>query len=490
MIALTSVSVCGASEPQGSRPPNILFFLADDIACPEASCYGGNIHTPNIDALAQEGVYFQTCFATPLCQVSRVEMLTGRYAFRTGFYHNWGAPNEPLVPKHVIFTQLLQQAGYKTFVAGKWHHAGVPSTYGFDESCITLGFNGKTWITDDSEYQGPAGRDGYAASQWWPRVVINDHHYLPTVPDDYGPDICAERTIDFMTRHREQPFAAFFFTTLVHTPWLPTPDSDNKPGSDESDMDRDKKDFANFKPSVEYTDKLLGRLVAAVEKLGLRGRTIIFYSGDNGPAQNLGPDGKPVNGGKGHAVEEGCRVPMVVSCPGVVPKIGSSSELIDYADLFPTFVELAGAKLSENYVLDGRSFAPLLLGRPFQGREWIYSPLGRKQVLRDKRYLYEGDARFFDCGALRDGDGYHEITESEIPEDVAARDRLETILSRLPTPGQQGASDINMAEYQAQEKTVRKRVPSYSIVAYPGMKRPPQWFVEKHPSWFLDTSKK
>ena len=117
-----------------------------------------------------------------------------------------------------------------------------------------------------------------------------------------------------MARNREHPFVAFFLTTLVHTPWLPTPDN-YRPG-----MDREKKDFANFKPGVEYTDKLLGRLVAAVDKLGLRKETIIFYAGDNGPAQNIGPDGKPVDGGKGHAVEEGCRVPMVISCPGLVPR--------------------------------------------------------------------------------------------------------------------------------------------------------------------------
>jgi arylsulfatase A-like enzyme len=437
---VASAAEKGAKDRDGC-PPNILFFLADDIATPEASCYGAQyVQTPHIDALAHEGVYFRTCFATPLCQVSRVEMLTGRYAFRTGFYHNWGAPQKPLVPENILFTQLLQQAGYKTFVAGKWHHAGVPSTYGFDESCITWGINDKTWITDGSTYQGPPGRDGYSASRWWRRVVVNDHHYLATKPDDYGPDICAERTIDFMTRNREQPFAAFFLTTLVHTPWLPTPDN-YTPG-----MDREKKYFANFKPEVEYTDKLLGRLVAAVEKLGLRGETIIFYSGDNGPPQNIGPDGNAVGGGKGHAVEEGCRVPMVVSCPGLVQKIGSCSELIDYTDLFPTFVELAKSMLPNNYALDGRSFAPLLLGKPFQGREWIFSPLGRKQVLREARWLYEGDARVFDCGRLRDGDGYREITDSNLSEDVAARHRLEAVLSRLPTPGTQDAPEIDMVD--------------------------------------------
>ena len=96
-----------------------------------------------------------------------------------------------MVPENLIVAQLLQKAGYKTFVCGKWHHVGVPSTYGFDESCITWGIDDKRWISDGSKYRGPPHRDGYAASLWWPRVVINDHHYLATKSDDYGPDISA-----------------------------------------------------------------------------------------------------------------------------------------------------------------------------------------------------------------------------------------------------------------------------------------------------------
>jgi len=119
-----SPSVAGAFANQEAgrrqeRPWNIVFFLVDDIADPEVSCYDARyVATPHIDALAKTGLKFETCFATPLCQPSRVEMLTGRYAFRTGFYHHWGAPREPLVPKNVILTQLLQQAGYRTFIAG------------------------------------------------------------------------------------------------------------------------------------------------------------------------------------------------------------------------------------------------------------------------------------------------------------------------------------------------------------------------------------
>jgi hypothetical protein len=183
-------------------------------------------------------------------------------------------------------------------------------------------------------------------------------------------------------------------------------------------------------------------------------------------------------------VEEGCRVPMIVNCPGVVRNLGSCGELVDFTDLFPTLVELAGGKLPAGYVLDGRSFAPLLLGRPFVGREWIYSPLADKRILRDKHWLYEGDARYFFCNGHRNGDRYREVTDSQASDAVNTRQRFEKILGSLPTPGKQGAPDIDWGDYRKWEQWILKLVPSYSIVAYRDMKRPPPWFVEKHPQWF------
>ena len=458
-----------ASHPAEARPWNIIFILADDISVTEAGCYGAaGFGTPNIDGLAGGGVKFETCYATPLCQPTRTELLTGRYGFRTRFYHNWMAPNEPLVPKYKIFAQLLRDAGVATAITGKWHHFGTPAEYGFDQSCLTLGLNEEfrgrlaqpEWIADSSRHQAHSSDDAYAAALWQPRVVKNGE-LIPTDPDDYGPDICADFIIDFMAKNRQRPFFAFFSTPLVHSPFMPTPDS-YQPGMEKNRSDR----ALNFKPGVEYLDKIVGRITAALERLDLRKRTIIIYSTDNGtpPA-------------KGHAVEEGCRVPLIVNCPGVVKNINSCGELTDFSDLFPTFVELAGGRLPKDYVLDGRSFAPLLLGQAYRGREWAFSYCGDKRILRDKHWLYEGDGRFFYCGDRRDGEGYREVTDSKEENVVAARRRFEKILSKLPAPPQ---NEPLYEMYRQEERKVKAGgYPDYSIVAYRGMKRPPKGTVAK-----------
>ena len=159
---------------------------------------------------------------------------------------------------------------------------------------------------------------------------------------------------------------------------------------------------------------------------------------------------------------------MIVNCPGVVGKIESCRELIDYSDLFPTFVELAGGKLPPDYPLDGHSFAPLLLGKPFKGRDWIFSYCGKRRMLRDKHWLFEGTDRFFYCGERRDGDGYREVTDSQEPEAVAARRRFEKILAKLPAPA---PDDPLMAEYRQWEHDY----PTCTEDAVtPFMKRPPK----------------
>ena len=222
LAASATSGAAGASGQLDGRPWNIVFILGDDVSVNEAGCYGAKgFHTPNIDALARGGIKFDTCYATPLCAPSRVEMLTGRYGFRTRMWHNWMGRDQMILPTHRPFTHLLRDAGYRTAIAGKWDHKAFPWEAGFDESCITVGIDkGETWTTDGSTYQGnPAA--------WWPDCVywqpreVRDGHYVATTMNDYGPDIETNYTIDFMTRNKERPFFAFLSTLLVHTPYLP-----------------------------------------------------------------------------------------------------------------------------------------------------------------------------------------------------------------------------------------------------------------------------
>ena len=158
---------------------------------------------------------------------------------------------------------------------------------------------------------------------------------------------------------------------------------------DETGAVRKGKGAPTLEADVQYIDHLVGRIVQHQEKEGLREQTVILFTGDNGTAGY----------GKGRVeVERGRRVPLIVNGPGLIKPIGASDELVDFSDVLPTVAGLAGISLPKDYVIDGHSFAPLLAGQPYTGREWIFSYLGNKRMLRDKRWLLDGKGQLFDCG--------------------------------------------------------------------------------------------
>jgi arylsulfatase A-like enzyme len=156
---------------------------------------------------------------------------------------------------------------------------------------------------------------------------------------------------------------------------------------------------------------------------------VVFFTGDNGTGGQ----------GKGQSTELGARVPTIINCPGVVKPLGASDELVDLSDILPTLADFAGAKLPRGRIIDGQSFAPLLRGRKGPTREWIYSYLGDRQIVRTKRWLLEDNGpdhpgRLFDCGNSRDGTGYKDVTDSTAPEVLAAKKRIMEILVDKPLP--------------------------------------------------------
>src|SRR5690606_11232210 len=143
----------------------------------------------------------------------------------------------------------------------------------------------------------------------------------------------------------------------------------------------------------------------------------------------------------------GARVPMIVNGPSRVKPIGRSDALVDTSDVLPTLVDLAGAKLPEGHPLDGQSFAPILRGEKSGEREWIFSYLADKRVLRTRRYLLERNSpddfgTLYDCGDSRDGSGYVDVTGSKAPEVEEVRRQFREILATKRVPdmpaGEQG----------------------------------------------------
>jgi arylsulfatase A-like enzyme len=451
-VAATALGPLALAQTAGgaraARPPNFVVIMADDISPHRYGCYGAQgASTPNLDRLAAGGVAFATCWATPICMPTRAMIMTGRYAHRTGWWHN--ALRIPMegnggnfMKNNLVFSRLLRESGYATAVAGKWQlvgWVGAPEA-GFDEHCLYRG-NVQPLIergqTFGGLYESTTGARGYGAtriaSRYWGPAVVRNGELMATTPEDFGPDIWTGFLIDFIRRHRDRPFLAYLPMELTHTTAvgkLPSTPLSGRPG-----------DLAGgtLAECNEYLDVLVGRILGALEELGLREDTVVVFTSDNG---DQGGDGVwPKN----TATEIGARVPFIVGGPGIAPRDGLSDGLVSLADVMPTLLDFAGAGLPDGYELDGRSLAPWLRGRAETHRRWLYSYLGTARMLRDRRWLLEAvdevydspRGRFYDCGDARDPRGYRlyrEVTDSAEPEAREARERFETALATLPPP--------------------------------------------------------
>lgn len=420
------------ADPSGKRPPNFIVIMADDLGAKELSCYGNKAHqTPCLDGLAETGVKFETCYATPICHPTRLMIMTGQYGCHNGVYNFAGrrggpeadSPVEDIAKSHVTFANVLKKAGYATALAGKWQlsgkHPGLIHECDFDEYCI--------WAYQHNLPAGVTHTGGLEhdkkTSRYWHPCILKNGEYVPTKEEDYGPDIHAEFVNDFISRKKDQPFFVYYPMCLTHGPHVPTPPS-LKEG-----MDKFKNSKANFKDTVEYVDVLVDHLVKHLEKLGLRENTVVFFTGDNGTGGE----------GKGQPTELGARVPMIVNAPGLVKQRGSTRELTDLSDILPTLAVLAGANPTENRVIDGKSYADFLLGKTDTTRDWIFSYIGDARILRTKRWLLEDNSplhygRLYDCGESRDGTGYREVTSSEDKEVLEIKKRFDGLLQTLPAP--------------------------------------------------------
>ncbi len=226
-----------------------------------------------------------------------------------------------------------------------------------------------------------------------------------------------------MTRKSDQPFLAYYPMVLTHDPFFPSPvtvqSDQEKFGA--SDQDR------NFKANVEYMDLCLGRILDALKEAGELENTAVIVTADNGTLRR----------GKGAAKEIGVREPLIVYWPGIIEDQGVKRELIDFSDIFPTLLDMAGVSMPDDYVHDGRSFLPLLKNESYVEREYIFSYLDTRRLVRDRRWLMEGDGRFFDCGENRNPRGYNEyqdVSHSDDPEVVAAKKRFQDYLKDKPAP--------------------------------------------------------
>jgi len=438
-LAVLSFCLLPATSSDAARPakPNILFIMVDDLGKEWIGCYGAEgIQTPNLDKLAEGGMRFENAWCMPQCTPTRVTLLTGQYPFRHGWTNHWDVPRwgakchfDPKLNNS--FALILRKAGYATCAAGKWQiddfrvEPRAMDEAGFDEWCMWTGYE---------TGNPPSG------NRYWD-AYINTPEGSKTYEGEFGPDVYCDYLIDFMRRNKDKPMLLYFPMALTHGPLTTTPDEPDAPKDEQ------------HRAMVRYTDKLVGKLVNELDRLGIREDTIVIFTTDNGTGGKTNMrNGHLVKGAKARMVEAGTAMPFIVNCPGRVPAGVVTDALTDFTDMLPTFAELAGAKLPDQHVVDGKSIAKLILGKAKDSdRQWIMSMGGGAgtirdgrvapkldyddRVIRDKRFkLWVGTdrkpSRLYDM--IADPWEQNDLLGSTDPDAVAARKELETVVTTFP----------------------------------------------------------
>ncbi|MBT3379896.1 MAG: sulfatase [Lentisphaerae bacterium] len=358
------------SAPLPKRPPNIVFLYADDLGWTDLGCYGsGYYETPNLDRLCAQSMRFTDAYSPAAnCAPARACVFSGQYAPRHGVYTVGGKrrfdTNKRLLKWHerkllapdnekglagdkVTFAEALKAAGYVCGHFGKWHLGGgageSPAGQGFAES-LPIPTSKTHWIRPDG---------GRRKSEDEPKAYLSD--------------VLAGRALSFLEANRDRPFCLYYAEYLVHVP-LEAKEALVAKYKAKAAVGGHRNPV--YAAMIETLDTNFGRVLSKLDELGLAENTMVIFFSDNGgcgTAKNpgLGPgngltSNVPLRGMKGMLYEGGIRVPMFVRWPGITSAGSVCRVPVTGVDLYPTFVEVAGAQAPSEQELDGESIVPLL----------------------------------------------------------------------------------------------------------------------------------
>jgi arylsulfatase A len=354
LILAGLLAASGSTVPAAAAPPrpNVIVILTDDQGTADLHIAGASdLDTPNLDALARQGVRFTQFYAAaPVCSPSRAGLLTGRHPFRAGMPSN--APSEagkPGMPtQEVTIAELLKAAGYATGHVGKWHLGYSPETMpmaqGFDSSFGHMG----GCIDNYSHFFYWAGPNRHDLQRDGREVQL---------PGRFFGDLMVEEGISFLRRSKDRPFFLYFAINEPHYPYQ----GDPKWLQRYAQLNYPRNLYAAF---LSTMDERIGRLMAELGALGLRERTIVIVQSDHGHSTEErahfgGGSAGPYRGAKFSLFEGGIRVPAIVSWPGQVPQGEVRSQIAYACDWMPTVAELCGVPLPANSI-DGKSLVPVI----------------------------------------------------------------------------------------------------------------------------------
>ncbi len=374
------------AEKKIGQQPNIVVIFIDDMGFADPGCFGNPlVKTPNIDRLAEQGIKLTNFYVnSPICSSSRVALTTGQYQGRWKIhsYLNTRAGNANrgmanyLDPDAPTTAKKLKAAGYATAHFGKWHMGGgrdvddapLPQAYGFDESLVSFEGLGDRIISDPNgvDRARALGHGEVIPCKRWERIQIQ-----------------ADRTIDFIERHKDGPFYVRLFPNDVHDRHDPIPGSAKK-----YEAISDDPFVRDFLAVLEELDRQIGRVMATIDELGIDGETLIILTSDNGPTDwprkyLTGPPAGftgPFHGRKWSLFEGGIRMPFIARWRGTIPAgIEDTTSVMSAIDISPTICSLAGVVVKED--LDGIDCSGVLLGNPSRRPEPVFWQYGHPHAI-------------------------------------------------------------------------------------------------------------
>lgn len=367
---------------QRNEKPNIVLILADDQGWGDLGISGNtNLATPNIDAIAKNGVVFDHFYVSPVCSPTRAELLTGRYFARVGVYST-SSGGERLNLDETTLAEVFKQAGYATAAYGKWHNGMQPPYHpnarGFDDF---YGFCSGHW----GNYFSP----------------MLEHNGEIVKGEGFIIDDLTNKGLDFIDRNKDKPFFLYLPYNSPHSP-MQVPDKYwNRFKHKELAMKYhgEEKEDENFSRAalamVENIDYNVGRVFNKLRALELEENTLVIYLSDNGPngwRWNAGMRGK-----KGSTDEGGVRSPLVMQWKNKLPKGKHIEQIASSIDILPTLTDLAQIGMNTLKPLDGKSLKPLLMdNKPSWDERVVYNHWNGRTSLRTQRYRLDSDDRLYD----------------------------------------------------------------------------------------------
>jgi arylsulfatase A-like enzyme len=374
-LAASGLGVKAFAQAPANRP-NIVFIMADDLGYGHLGCYGQkHIRTPNIDRLAEQGLRFTQAYAgAPLCAPSRSVLMTGYHTGHTPVRGNAGGIALP--DGYVTTAEVLQSAGYKTGLFGKWglgdaETEGVPNKQGFDE------FFGYLHQKHAHFY--------YTDYLWHNEELYPLPGNTQGKKEQYSHDVILKKSLDFIRDNQKNPFFCFLSLTIPHHEWIVPEDSLEEYAGEFDEAppqfkwrqgyafpDQPK---ANMAGMITRMDDGVGKVMDLLEELGLNENTLVIFTSDNGADRYSVAEPEffeanaPFREYKGTLYEGGIRIPAIARWPKHIAAGSESAHPWYFCDLMPTFAELGGASDAVPGGIDGMSIVPALISPDAAGRE-------------------------------------------------------------------------------------------------------------------------